>query len=643
MLGICYYPEHWSKEQVASDIQKMRDLGIQWVRIGEFAWSLIEPTPGKFEWQLWDETLDLLDRAELKVVLGTPTAAPPKWLIDRYPEILPVDIEGRVRKFGSRKHFCFSNLTYREEVHRIVSILAQRYGTHRAVLGWQLDNEYGCHDTVRCYCPQCQKAFRIWLETRYGSINALNEAWGTVFWSQRYRSFEEIELPNLMVTTPNPSQHMDYFRFASSQVRSFSQLQVEILRELSPSRFITHNFMGGFLAFDHFTLAQDLDFATWDSYPLGHTLWFLGLTDVTENYLRRGHPDLAAFHHDLYRGVGKGRFWIMEQQAGPVNWASYNLIPAPGTVRLWTLEAIAHGAEVVSYFRWRQVPFAQEQMHSGLLCSDSTPGSGFYEVHKVAEELAKIDLPTTGKSLVALIFDYEAAWVFEIQPHGKDVSYTHLVFQFYSALRQLGLDVDVLPPGVSLKDYQLVVVPTMPIVGKKALDNLRNFTGIVVFGPRTGSKTETFQIPLNLPPGPLQELLPLKVTQVESLPPQMEKVIWRGREYAVGIWKELVETELEPEMTFTDGSGAAFRHKNYYYFAFWPNDTFLVDFFTRIAKEAGLNPSQLPQGVRLRRRGDLNFAFNFSAQDIEIPVSTKVHFLVGSKEVQPGEVAIWRE
>ena len=244
---------------------------------------------------------------------------------------------------------------------------------------------------------------------------------------------------------------------------------------------------------------------------------------------------------------------------------------------------------------------------------------------------------------MALIFDYEAAWVFEIQPHGKDVSYAHLVFQFYSALRQLGLDVDVLPPGVSLKDYQLVVVPTMPIVGKKALDNLRNFTGIVVFGPRTGSKTETFQIPLNLPPGPLQELLPLKVTQVESLPPQMEKVIWRGREYAVGIWKELVETELEPEMTFTDGSGAAFRHKNYYYFAFWPNDTFLVDFFTRIAKEAGLNPNQLPQGVRLRRRGDLNFAFNFSAQDVEIPVSTKAHFLVGSKEVQPGEVAIWRE
>ena len=643
MLGICYYPEHWSKEQVVSDIPKMREVGIRWVRIGEFAWSLIEPTPGKFEWHWLDEVLDLLDRAEFKVVLGTPTATPPKWLIDRYPDILPVDKEGRVRKFGSRKHYCFSNLNYREEVRRIVSILAQRYGSHRIVSGWQLDNEYGCHDTARCYCPSCQKAFKMWLETRYGNIEALNEAWGTIFWSQRYRSFDEIELPNLMVTTPNPSQLMDYFRFVSNQIRSFNQLQVEILRELSPSRFITHNFMGGFLDFDHFALAQDLDFASWDSYPLGHTMWFLGSTNLEESYLRKGHPDLAAFHHDLYRGVGKGRFWIMEQQAGPVNWASYNLIPAPGIVRLWTFEAIAHGAEVVSYFRWRQVPFAQEQMHSGLLCPDSTPDSGYYEVQKAADELAKIDLPPVGKSSVALIFDYEAAWVFEIQPHGKDVSYLLLVFQFYKALRQLGLDVDVLPPGASLKEYKLVVIPSLPILGKKVLESLRDFTGMVVFGPRTGSKTETFKIPFNLPPGPLQELLPLKVIQVESLPSEIEKVNWRAQEYSVGIWKERVETELEPEMTFSDGRGAAFRHKGYYYFAFWPNESLLVDFFDRLAGEAGLNPRQLPRGVRLRRRGDLVFAFNFSNQVSEISVPTKAHFLVGGKEVQPGEVAIWRE
>ena len=643
MLGICYYPEHWSKEQVAIDIPKMKEVGIRWVRIGEFAWSLIEPTPGRFEWQWLDEVLDLLDQEGLKGVLGTPTATPPKWLIDRHPDILPVDKEGRIRKFGSRKHYCFSNSTYREEAHRIVEKLVERYGNYRAVSGWQLDNEYGCHDTVRCYCPSCQKAFRIWLKTHYESIDALNEAWGTVFWSQRYRNFEEVELPNLMVTTPNPSQLLDYYRFISNQVHSFNQLQVEILREHSPNRFITHNFMGGFLDFDHFTLAQDLDFASWDSYPLGHTMLFLGSTDLEENYLRRGHPDLAALNHDLYRGVGKGRFWVMEQQAGPVNWAPYNLIPAPGMVRLWTLEAIAHGAEVISYFRWRQVPFAQEQMHSGLLRPDSTPDIGYYEVKKVAEELAKINIPPIGKSPVALILDYEAAWVFEIQPHGKDVSYAHLVFQFYSALRQLGLDVDVVPPGVSLEGYRLVVIPSLPIVSKRALESLKNFSGIVVFGPRTGSKTETFTIPLNLPPGPLQEFLPLKVTQVESLPPQMEKMYWRGQEYPVGIWKERLETELKPEMTFADGKGAAFHHKNYYYLAFWPNERLLVDFFTQLAREVALNVKRLPQGLRLQRRGDLVFAFNFADQVSEVPAPTKAQFLLGGKEIPPGEVAIWRE
>lgn len=643
MLGVCYYPEHWSKEQITSDIPRMRELGIQWVRIGEFAWSLIEPAPGKFEWQWLDEVLNLFELEELKVILGTPTATPPKWLVDRYPDILPVDKEGRIRKFGSRRHYCFSNSNYREEVRRIVSILAQRYGNHRAVSGWQLDNEYGCHDTVRCYCPSCQKAFRMWLENRYGDIDTLNEAWGTSFWSQRYRSFEEIELPNLTVTTPNPSHLMDYFRFSSNQVCSFNQLQVEILRELSPHRFITHNFMGGFVDFDHFTLAQDLDLASWDSYPLGHTISFFGSTDLEESYIRRGHPDISAFSNDLYREVGGGRFWIMEQQAGPVNWAPYNPIPAPGMVRLWTLEAIAHGAEVVSYFRWRQVPFAQEQMHSGLLRPDSTPGPGFYEVQKVARELANIELPSVRKSSVALIFDYEAAWVFEIQPHGEGVSYLHLVFQFYSALRQLGLDVDVLSPRASLEGYKFVVVPSLPIVSKEALESLQDFAGIVVFGPRTGSKTETYSIPPVLPPGPLQELISLKVTQVESLPPQMEKVHWQNREYPVGIWKEWVETELQPEMTFADGRGAAFRYDRYYYFAFWPGEALLVDFFAWLVKGAGLNPERLPKGLRLRRRGDLVFAFNFADQVSEVPAPATAHFLLGSREIQPGEVAIWRE
>lgn len=639
MLGVCYYPEHWSREQVKEDVRRMQELGIRFVRIGEFAWSRIEPNPEEFNWQWLDEVLELFDRGGLKVVLGTPTAAPPKWLVDRHPEILPVDENGRRRNFGSRRHYCFSNPIYREECRRIVKAMAERYGKHPAVVGWQTDNEYGCHNTARCYCPRCRKAFQEWLKARYGTIESLNKAWGTVFWSQEYRSFEEIELPNLTVAGPNPSHLLDYYRFASDQVKEFNRIQVEILKELSPGRFVTHNFMGGFMDFDHFALAEDLDLASWDSYPLGHTEWFLGKAG---KYARTGHPDLAGFNHDLYRGIGHGRFWVMEQQAGPVNWAPRNLSPAPGMVRLWTWEALAHGAEVVSYFRWRQAPFAQEQMHSGLLYPDSSPAPGFFEVKKVAEELKEFALPRSEKGDVALIFDYEAGWVYEIQPHGEGINYSRLVFNFYTALRQLGLNVDVIPANASLDGYKLIVVPSLPIVSDEVLTNFSRCRGIVVFGPRSGSKTESFQIPRELPPGPLQKLLPTKVVQVESLGPEsMEKIIWHNKEYPVSLWKEWIETELEPEAVWMEGGAALVRNDNYYYLGFWPSEAFLSEFFEHLASEVGLNPMRLPAGIRFRRRGNLMFAFNFTDKVYKIPIPPGAKFVIGTQELKPYDIAVW--
>ncbi len=644
MLGVCYYPEQWGREKVKGDLQQMQELGIRFVRVGEFAWSRIEPNPGEFHWGWLDEVLELAEKYGLSIVLGTPTATPPKWLIDRYPDILPVDWEGRTRKFGSRRHYCFSSPTYRAEAERIVHAVAERYGEHPAVRGWQTDNEYGCHNTARCFCLRCQEAFRQWLKNRYGTIEALNAAWGTVFWSQEYRSFEEIELPNLTVADPNPSHLLDYFRFSSDQIRSFNRLQVDILRRLSPGRFITHNFMGFFTHFDHFILSEDLDLISWDSYPLGFAEWSLRKLKIREFFDRSGHPDVAALNHDLYRGVGKGRFWVMEQQAGPVNWAPRNLSPAPGMIRLWTWEALAHGAEVVSYFRFRQAPFAQEEMHTGLLCPDSTPDVGFFEVQKVAEELKSITLPPSQGAEVALVFDYEASWVYEIQPHGEGIHYMDLVFRFYTALRRLGLDVDFVSPTMPLSQYPLVVVPTLPILSEETVGNFASCKGVVVFGPRTGSKTPSFQIPQSLPPGPLQKILPLRVVRVETLGHEVvEKILWKGKEYTVDLWKEWIETSIPPEGRWKDGKGAVIRKENLYYLAFWPGEEFLYDFFTVVAQDAGLKTLRLPEGIRVRRRGDLAFAFNYSPQDKEIPVPQKVQFLLGGRTLKPYDVAIWRE
>ena len=306
MLGVCYYPEHWPEDWWAVDARRMRELGIAYVRIGEFAWSHYEPRRAEFAWGWLDRAMETLGSAGLKIVLGTPTATPPKWLMDEFPEIAPIDEQGRPRGFGSRRHYTFSSQAYWRESARIIEALAQRYGQHPALVGWQTDNEYGCHNTVLSWGAEDLKAFRIWLRHNYQTPERLNEAWGSVFWSMEVQSFDEVALPNLTVTEPNPAARLDYWRFQSQQVAAYDRMQCEIIRRHSPGRWITHNFMGFFNDFDHWQVGEHLDFAAWDSYPIGFAEHFPFADPERQRWQDTSHPDIAPFHHDLYRGVGRG-------------------------------------------------------------------------------------------------------------------------------------------------------------------------------------------------------------------------------------------------------------------------------------------------------------------------------------------------
>ncbi len=263
-LGVCYYPEHWPEAQWNQDFATMVQLGIEWVRIGEFAWSRLEAVPGEYTFDWLDRAIETLGAAGLKVVLGTPTATPPRWLVDKHPDMLALDAEGRPRGFGSRRHYCFSHAGYLAECSRIVTALAERYGRNPHVAAWQTDNEYGCHDTTISYSVAARDAFRGWLRARYpgagndGDIAALNAAWGNVFWSMEYDDFDQIDLPNLTVTEPNPAHALAFRRFASDQVVAFNRAQVEIIRAHSDAP-ITHNYMGRITDFDHFKVGEDLD------------------------------------------------------------------------------------------------------------------------------------------------------------------------------------------------------------------------------------------------------------------------------------------------------------------------------------------------------------------------------------------------
>ncbi|MFK7901566.1 MAG: beta-galactosidase, partial [Nitratireductor sp.] len=521
-LGVCYYPEHWPTNTWVEDAKHMKDMGLTYVRIGEFAWSKLEPVEGKFEFEWLDKAIQILGEAGLSVVLGTPTATPPRWMVDKYPDMLGVDANGHKRKFGSRRHYCFSHEGYRQECARIVKMLAERYGKNEYISAWQTDNEYSCHDTVISYSEPAKIAFQNWLRQNYasksmpnGDIDLLNEAWGNVFWSMEYQTFDQIELPSLTVTEPNPAHTLAFRRFSSDQVVSFNKLQTDIIRAFSKAP-ITHNYMGRITDFDHFAVGEDLDFASWDSYPLGFLEDRVSASDAHKRqFSKQGDPDFQAFHHDLYRAVGKGRWWVMEQQPGPVNWAPHNPAPMAGMVRLWAWEAFARGAEAVCFFRWRQLPFAQEQMHSGLLRPDRKEAACAGEVKQIAQEIANAPDVKMDKAPVAIIFDYDADFAWATQPHGKELNYFDLVFDHYKALRALGLSVDILPSNTkSFDDYALVLAPGLMHMSDTLKTALSSSTAQVVIGPRSGARTKEMSMPVPL--APAIDAIDCIVTSVES-------------------------------------------------------------------------------------------------------------------------------
>jgi len=661
-LGVCYYPEHWPRAQWAEDARRMHAMGIRVVRIAEFAWSVIEAEPGVFTWDWLDEAVETLHAAGLGVVMCTPTATPPKWLVDRMPDMVAIDLQGRPRGFGSRRHYCFSHAGYRAESRRISRAVAERYGQHPAVVAWQTDNEYGCHDTVLSLSESARQGFRRWLAARYTTIDALNTAWGTVFWSQVYRSFDEIDLPALTVTEAHPAHRLDWRRFSSDEVVAFNREQVAILRELSPGRPVSHNFMGFFTEFDHHDVAADLDIATWDSYPLGVTQMFFLSAEEKARWARTGHPDIPSFHHDLYRGMCRdGRWWVMEQQPGPVNWAHWNPAPEDGMVRLWSWQAFAHGAEVVSYFRWRQAPFAQEQMHTGLLRPDASEDQGAIEAAQVGAELAALTLDEAGpvrlavQAPVAMVFDYAAIWTLQIQPQGADFNPLELQFRAYEGLRRLGLDVDLVPADADLSGYRLIVLAAQPQIGatlQASLEAAAARGAQIVLGPRAGSKSEHLSFPAGdsptghgLPPGSLSVLAGVKVRRVASLPPGCaEPVVIGGQTVPITRWREDLALAEGTEVlaAFADGHAALTRRGPVRCVAGWLDADGWQAVLTGAAADAGLAAQALPEGLRLSRAGDLLLAFNFSDRCLDAPALPTAAPLLGQRPLPPRGLAIWR-
>ncbi len=622
-IGVCYYPEHWDEFLWVKDLDMMQELGISQIRLAEFAWSKMQPGPDQYDFDWLDEVIRLAGERNIGVTLCTPTATPPNWLIRQHPEILPVAEDGRVREFGSRRHYSFNSQIYLEYSCQITEKMAQRYGKNPTVNSWQTDNELGCHDTTRSYGKLDEEAFQVFLENKYREIAKLNEDWGNIFWDQNYDGFKDIPLPNHQVCEFNPAHRLDYFRFASESLVAYNKAQVDILHKHCDNQPVTHNMMAFINDFDHYAMADDLDFACWDNYPLGF-LEHMHKNDADKSeYYDIGHPDISAFYHDLYRTIGKGKLWIMEQQPGPVNWANYNPVPTLGAIKFWAWQAFAHGAELVCYFRWRQAPYAQEQMHAGLLTPDSQPAQAYLEVKELIKEMEAIPQLEIKPAAAALIYDYESIWFWEALPQNASFSFNEWAFAWYESLRSCGINLDIISPTADFSKYKLVIIPSMVNPNAAMLDRVKQASMTkFVWGPRSGSKTANFAFPEEMPPGKLQELVPVKVKQISSLRPSI-KISGTGDfgDWSGELWLEYIASDLKPRAVVSTGEqgGIFYNHNNQYYLGVCLDKDSLKSLVQLLLQEAGIDYEILPQGQRICATEQGDFVFDFAKRSYKLP------------------------
>lgn len=598
-LGAAYYPEHWPEERWTEDIRLMREAGFTVVRMAEFAWSTLEPAEGEFHFDWLERAIALLAEANISTVLGTPTAAPPAWLVDKHPEILAVDENGRPVQFGNRCHYCVNSETFHAATRRIVSAMAARFGQNPHVIGWQLDNEYN----RVCYCERCRALFQRYLADRFGSLEALNRHWTTRYWSQTYSAWEQIPLP---VGYHNPGLLLEFKRFVTESYRRFQRLQLDVLRPcLRPGVWVTHNFMGWFDGFDHYALSADLDLASWD--------WYVGT----------GHHDPLASGaaHDLTRGFKRRNFWLIETQPGCVNWAPINTMLDRGEGRAMAWHAVAHGADAVLYWQWRPAANGQEQYHGSLLDSSGQPRPFYDEVRQLGKEFPLVSELLYGASTpaqVAILNDYESRWSIQWQRHHHGFDYVAHLNHYYRPLAARNVPADIVPADAPLDGYRLVIAPALILLGEARAARLHDFVargGHLVLTARCGMKDEyNALLPLRQP-GFLRDCAGVEVEEyyalAEPVPVEGDGIsgratIWAERLRALdGSTRVLARYGVSNG--WLDGQAAITEHPfglgRVHYVGAWLDAATQEALLERILAAAGVEPVLVtPEGVEARLR-----------------------------------------
>ncbi|MGI5409640.1 beta-galactosidase [Streptomyces chartreusis] len=649
-----YNPEQWPEEVWAEDMRLMREAGVTMVSVGIFSWALLEPSEGSYDFSLLDRVLDLLHGHGIAADLATPTAAPPAWFFRAHPEALPVDKDGRGLSYGSRQTFCPSSPAYRQAALRMAGELARRYADHPALAMWHVHNEYGCHN-AECYCDESAAAFRRWLRRRYADdLDALNDAWGTRFWSQWYYDWDEILPPRPTGAVPNPTQQLDWRRFSSDELLSLYEAERRVLLQAAPEIPATTNFMVmyNFDALDYWRWAPKLDVVS------------------NDHYLQSADPESEidiALSGDLVRSLAGGPWLLMEHSTGAVNWQPVNRAKGPGEMRRNALAHVARGADGIAYFQWRAAKAGAEQWHSAMLPHAGTDSRIWQDVVRLGADLKALAevRGSVGTAEVAVVWDWNARWAMELpsQPSGE-LRFQDLVRAWYEPLWRAGVAVDFVRPDADLSPYRLVLAPSLYLVDDAGAANLTGFAergGTLAVGFHSGAVDENCHVRLGGYPGAFREALGVRTDELFPLLPG-ESVGLSGGGTGT-LWSERVRLSgAEPVESYTSGPltgvPAVTRHRlgagTSWYLATLPDEPTLAALLDRIRTEAGVRPvRETAPGVEavLRRGPDADYLFliNHTDRPAEVAVAQNATELLtgkpapGSVAVPAGETAVVRE
>ena len=644
LYGADYNPEQWHFDTWQEDLRLMKLAHVNTVSINIFSWAMLEPQPEEFHFETLDRIMDMLAEHGISADLGTATASPPSWMSRLYPAMLPVTWDGRHMSHGSRQHYCPNNLDYRRKAAELVRRLAQRYRTHPALTMWHVNNEYGCHVSC-CYCDRCSIAFRDWLKTRYHTLNVLNEAWSTDFWSQRYSSWEDILPPRLTPAQNNPGQMLDYRRFMSDSLLQCFLTEAQILRDITPAVPVTTNFMAAFKPVDYFGWAPRLDIIAIDIYPPPTALaWETAIT------------------YDLMRSLKHGRpFIVMEQTPSQVNWMAQNPHKRPGNLRLQSHQAIAHGADGVMYFQWRQSKGGAEKFHSAVVPHEgSEHGRIFRQVADIGAELERISHAVVGSTVasqVALLMDWHNWWAVEYLPGPSDrLHYWEQLQLWYRALHRHNIAVDFVQPSDDLSPYRLIFAPLLYQLRSGVAKNLENFVsrgGTLVMTFFSGIVDQHDRVTLGGYPGELRKLLGIYVEEFDPWTPAMTNEInikegpLRGT-YPCTLWGEVVHLEGAHALGtfvsdyYAQSSALTLNHfgeGRAYYIATQPSDELVNGLTDMLCHDADISPiMDVPGGVEVTMRAQadgriLYFLLNHNQtpEQIMLPSGVFTSLLTGEK------------